>query len=469
MSVQRSYPAALLRWAPFWQPMSRRLGPHAPALALVLVASAIGQLAVLIQTPLVVLVVDSSGYLALTHRILTTGQFTDPLATTGYPTFMALVFLLAGRDNLTAVVVAQTALMIMVVLGIYLLAYRIGLARWAAALIAALGGIDPYIVNFERDIFTETLALWLIVMLFLVFERYLRHGRPATLGWLVVLCTASMLTRPVFIFVPLVLALVIFGRSARRGWLKDTWRAPALALAVSYGLIVVYAGINGITTGYFGLSDVSDFNLWGKLVEYRMYELPVTHADPQALRLRADLLAYVRSGRHDAWDYINQRPVQLKYVVKGHWRVPADLMLAEMHEHPTYYLQRTAQDIVVCDYVAPILYVNSPPFSTPPWIAVLLAFFTFASRVYVLLPLLLIVAGVRACRHPDEVPRLVVFAALAALAGDILITAISDDTDFWRLRVPLDWVMTLVFVAVTIEVVQVLARRLAAWRSTLTG
>lgn len=92
----------LLRWAPFWQPMSRRLRPYAPALALVLVASAIGQLAVLIQTPLVVLVVDSSGYLALTHRIPTTGQFTDPLAATGYPTFMALVFLLAGRDNLSA-------------------------------------------------------------------------------------------------------------------------------------------------------------------------------------------------------------------------------------------------------------------------------------------------------------------------------------------------------------------------------
>jgi hypothetical protein len=218
------------------------LRSHAWALVFVLTASAIGQLAVLIQRPLAVLVVDSADYLAVAHRILATGQFTDPLRTPGYPAFLGLVFLLTGKDNFTAVVAAQTMLMLTGTLGIYLLAHRVGLARWAAASVAALVGIDPYLVNFERDVFTETLAFWLAVMLFLVFERYLRHGRRVALVGLVGLSVASILTRPVFIFIPLVLAAVMLRCAVSRARPRDAWRVPALVAGATYGLLVIYAG-----------------------------------------------------------------------------------------------------------------------------------------------------------------------------------------------------------------------------------
>lgn len=444
-----------------WHVLLERLWPHRIALAVVLLACAIGQAAVLMQRPLVSLVGDGFDYLAIAQRIGAGQQFLDPLRTPGYPAFLALVFALTGGVQLTAVVLVQAALTVTATVGVYVLAIRLGGARWAAALAAALVGANPYTVNFERNILTETLSFWLMIVLFLCFERYLRFERRRTLVAIVVLCVAAILTRPIFIFLPVLFAVLLGWQRVRTGRLRAHWRAGLLALGVIYALVGVYAGLNGAATSYVGLSDIGDFNLCGKLLEYRLYDLPVAGLPAAEAQLRAGLSTYMRVAGRNPWDYVNSHP---EYE-RGEWQVPASLMRAEIVAHPGAYLRATARDSVVVFYVAPFLYVNYQAFATPGWIAVLLLIFTFAARLSALVPLLLLAQTMRVWRQPRSISSLVLLVALAALTADMLITAISDDTDFWRLRFPFDWVLTLACVFAAIDLVRVLAVWLAALRA----
>jgi 4-amino-4-deoxy-L-arabinose transferase-like glycosyltransferase len=450
-----------------WQELTRRARPHALALAVVLLACAIGQAIVLVQTPLVAQFPDTEQYLSAARHILTAQQFIDPWRTPGYPVLLALIFALTGGEHLHAVVIAQAALIVAAAVEIYALVYRVRGRRWEAALIAALGGLNPFVVNWERCILTEALCYWLAVTLFLVFERVLARRTTGALIWMTAISIALIFTRPQFIFLPVLLALVLLVRDMRMRALKRRWKPIALSLVATYALIVGYMAANGAVNGYFGLSDIASLNLFGKVLEYRLYRMdpaPSPDANPRMAQFKADVAAYMAVGHEhiwalDVWDFVYEHP---EYDA-NHWAIYGTYSLPLIEQHPLVYLTRTIPDIVACTYDSPQFWA---PFSfTPAWLVSLWGFFTFLARAFAFLPLLLVALAIQAWRRAEDPGRALLFALVLALAANIVMTALTDFIEFSRLRSPLDWALTLAFVLGVIDTVQWLAARMAMART----
>ena len=444
-------------WADLRAQAIARVKPHALPLALVLLACGLGQAAVLIQTPLVSLQpLDTPQYLAVVHRMLTSHSIFDPLRTPGYPLLLAAIFIVTGGQHLEAVVLVQAALLVLAALEIYLLASRIGAPRWPAALIGVLLGLNPFVLATERLILTEALAYWLVVTLALTFERLLRRPRTATWTSFALLAVAAVLTRPNLIALPALLLLVLTLRSWRLHRLRLQGRALALTCGAIYAAILAYAAGNALTVHYFGLSYLTNETLFEKVYEYRLYALPFTSGDPQVVRLRAEVQAFARTPDGPSF------PLRYPDATANYWAVPGQLARAEIAQHPLVYVERSVPEIVAVAYADPYPIVPWP--ALPRWMSALAAFFRFAARTYAFLPLLLLLTGIQAWRHPERVSRVVLFALLLVLACHLVLTGLVDYIEFWRLRFPVDWIIMLAFALVLVEWVQALAGGLARLR-----
>jgi hypothetical protein len=465
MSLSRVWSMRLQRrQAGVWRGVLARVTPHRIALGIVLLACAFGQTTILVQRPVYRLWPDSPEYLAAAAHIQAALRFTDPWRTPGYPTFLALIFALTGGEHLRAVVLTQAGVTIMTTVGLYVLAYRLTARRRSATCFAAIMGLNPLVLDWERTILTETLAYALIVALVLVFERYLRSERTATLVWFALLSVVAVLTRPQFIYLAATLLLLLAVRSLRRGDLRRRWRTLALACALAYLPLLGYMGANAATNGYFGLSDIANLNLFGKVVEYRMYAMPDAGAGPQFRQFQADVHSYMTSRQGEmvvkqVWDFVHSHPQYDAH----HWSLYGAYSTNLIMHHPLYYLAETSPDVLAAELAPPQAFA---PFSyVPPWLAALIVFFICANWIYCFFPILLVAAAVRAWRHPEDVASVMRLALTLAIAGNILIAAVTDFTEFGRLRFPLDGAMTLIFIIAAIEYVPRVARALASVRA----
>ena len=465
-------------WADLRAQAIARVKPHALPLALVLLACGLGQAAVLVQTPLVSLQpLDTPQYLAVAHRILTSHSIFDPLRTPGYPLLLAAIFIVTGGQHLEAVVLVQAALLVLAALEIYLVASRIGAPRWLATLIGVLLGLNPFVLATERLILTEALAYWLVVTLALTFERLLRRPRTTTWTGFALLAVAALLTRPNLIALPALILLVLTLRSWRLHRLGLQGRALALTCGAIYAAILAYTAGNALTVHYFGLSYLTNETLFEKVYEYRLYALPFTSGDPQVVRLRAEVQAFARNpdgllfpqryprAEVQAFAHTSDGflfPQRYPDATANYWAVPGRLARAEIAQHPLAYVERSVPAIVAVAYADPYPIVPWP--ALPRWMSVLAAGFRFAARTYAFLPLLLLITGIQAWRHPERVSRVVLFALLLGLACHLVLTGLVDYIEFWRLRFPLDWIIMLAFALVLVEWVQALAGGLARLR-----
>lgn len=440
------------RWQTNWRRALEHIKPHSIPLAIVLLACAIGQAAILQQQVNILQWPDTVQYLAVERRILTAHQFADPLRTPGYPAFLALVYGLSGGELYHRLELAQAGLMVLAAVEVYILAYRLCGRRWAACVIAALIGANLYILDWERLVLSETLAYWMLVTMFLLLERYLRTERTTTLIWLAVLAAAAILTRPIFIFLPVALLLVLVVWSARSGKLRKLWKGLALSFAVSYGLILAYMAVNAATYGYFGLSDISNLNLFAKVLElHRTYGMPVAGANSQFAQFQHDVSAYLASGHSDVWAFVQTHPRWDAH----YWSIYGTYSIQVLVHHPSYYLRATFDDVWKAWTIRPGLW--APVTKVPPWIHALSKISILQVRAYYVLPLLLIAMATRVWRRPHRIAEVVLLAMLVCVAGQILMAGALDFTEYDRLRFPVDWAMTSVAWIVTVDLLAVAA------------
>jgi Dolichyl-phosphate-mannose-protein mannosyltransferase len=426
---------------------------HGLPLAIVLLACAVAQTATLMQPINIHQWPDTAQYLTVAHRILYLHQFADPIRTPGYPAFMALVFALTGGEHLRALVVAQAGLMVLAALEVYVLAYRLTCRRWAACVIATVIGTNLFLLDWERLYLSETLSYWLIVTIFVLFERYLRSERTSTLIWLALVCAAAILTRPIFIYIPAALWLVLAFRSARVGTLRQRWKPLAFACAVSYGFVVADMAANAATFGYFGLSDISNLNLFAKVLEaHTIYGMPASGADPRFAPFQADVSKYVASGRGEIWAFVFSHPTWDAH----YWSTYGAYSIQVLMRHPWYYLHASFADVMKVWTVRPWFW--APYTAAPLWTYVLIKLSILQYRAYLLLPLLLLATAIWAWRHAEQVVGVTLLAMLVCILGQLLSAGMLDYTEFDRLRLPLDWAMTFVVGMAVVQSISVGAR-----------
>ena len=417
---------------------------------MVALAVMVSLLALLSVHPSIPSAPDSREYLATARKIIATGQIADPKRTPGYPMLLALIFAVFPSQNLNAVVAIQLGLFVVTAFEVYLLAYRLTGKPWVACAVASAVGLNIYMLDWAYSIRDETFSSWLTVTLFLVVERLSRRVTPRAAFAFVALSTLVILTRPFYLYLPALVGLALLLRGIGLRWAWRELAALGLALTLAYGLVGGYAALNGAVNGYYGISYVSDANLFGKALEYRMLYQPVP---PQFQTIQRDAQAFAAQGGDLPSTFAE------KYGYTGDYdhALGAYARYVIFHD-PARYAIATARDAVRV-WLTP-LGVDARGENTMA--------FTLALKVaraelltYLALPLVALWLAWRLWRGWRD-PAFFVIALLAlAVIGAIFMTATASYAEFYRLRAPIDWAWLTVCALVALD-----AGRMAwkAWR-----
>ncbi|HSK43396.1 MAG TPA: phospholipid carrier-dependent glycosyltransferase [Candidatus Binatia bacterium] len=205
---------------------------------------------------------DSPGYIRPATNLLAGNGFTDAqghpdiLRTPGYP-LVILPFLWAHLD-LKYLVLFQHLLRVLIIVASAAFAFQLTRSRRQALLVGILLSIDLPFLRSANNVMTEIVfTLFLGIALKLLFTESSKSSqRMIHLVAAGLICGATVLIRPVsiFLFVPVAIYLLAVRRS--QGWLA------AFAFSAAFlCLPLAWAARNEIKAGYFGVSSISGYSI----------------------------------------------------------------------------------------------------------------------------------------------------------------------------------------------------------------
>jgi hypothetical protein len=233
--------------------MRAALGPglraHWPMAVVVGVAAVARALVAIAYAP-ALFFSDSWSYVALAFG---SGHFA-PDRPSGYPLLMNALSVL-GR-NLTEITTLQHLAGVATGVLVYALLLRLGLARWAATLVAAVVLLDGYAITLEQTIVAEAFfTVALVASAWLVSRRPLGPAAAAGAG---VLLAAAVTLRTAAVFaIPVWIVYLLWRRPGRAA-------AAAGVLAVVLPLLA-YAAVYDAKTGHFGITAADGWFLYGRV------------------------------------------------------------------------------------------------------------------------------------------------------------------------------------------------------------
>jgi hypothetical protein len=445
----------------------RRLQFHAVALGIVALAILFGQIVTLLQTPSFHLTSDSPRYFEGAARILQGGPISTPLDTGGYSLFLVPFVLLNGTGHVAYIVYAQMLLMVLSVFEVYVLTYRITGQRWIGAVVACILALNVYVLNWEREIMTEALAFWMIITVFLMFEHALRTSSNRWLVGALLFSGLTVVERPLYVYVPAVLIVVLVYRAVRLRAVRATWKPMLIAATVGYGVVGLVILSNLINFGYGGVSYVSTINMLGKIMEYHMENLAAT---PQDMAISQQITAYLQtSPETEPWHFLIADPQYTSNYLAPIASYASDII----DHHPITFIGDGIPDIVLTLGAPPRDY--APVIKPTRLLDFMLNLSADALLSYWLLPALALIAIIWMLFTPQDT-RLVLLGTIALLVGvDVIMSgALTYQTilksgfiynEFYRMRVPCDWAMFLLTITVPLMGIQALWQRRTASRT----
>jgi len=251
---------------------------------------------------------DTWSYLYVVDRIQVYGQLVNFWRLPGYPLFIVLIYMLKGQGNLAAVSEAQALLFILATLEIYVLAALILRRAWGAFLIGVLVGINIPLLSYIKPIMSEALGLWLLTSLALAMIVFLKTFRLSVF-WLMTVCILLLfLTRPEWIFLPVILFAYLLLIAAWRGAFGRLLPHALISLALCYGVLGGYAFVNAKQDNFPGVTWIENINELGKVLQYRMQD----EAPPQYANVSHILHRYVSEGIVDPYTILAEQPTLVR-------------------------------------------------------------------------------------------------------------------------------------------------------------
>ena len=199
-----------------------RLAPHVPERQGTRLAWLGGTLAVALLVRLVLWLTyspvpysDTASYRRLAEAVLAGFARYDGTRTPGYPIFLALV----GGDE--RVWVVQMALGVLISLLLFYLGRQLSGRSWFGALLALAHTLNLGQLFFEANLLTETLTTFYLAATFAgvhLLQRQNEHPRWALSALTGVAVSLALLTRPLFVYLPVWVVLILFcGGAVRKG------------------------------------------------------------------------------------------------------------------------------------------------------------------------------------------------------------------------------------------------------------
>ncbi|HVN56320.1 MAG TPA: hypothetical protein VMT46_18470 [Anaerolineaceae bacterium] len=293
---------------------------------------------------------DTGTYRRLAGQILRGWSRYDGVRTPGYPLLLAWL----GPDE--RVYVAQLALGIGITLLMFWIGWMVSGKGWFAALIGLAHTFNLGQLFFEASLMSETLATFWVILAVALTAAWIRHpgwrNGFAALGiGLAAACAA--LVRPLFLFLPvwlaLVLALVTLRGTRLRDWFRDaTQRAElgrlGLILLMPVVMIGSWAGFIHNQFGTWGVSTITGYHLIQHTGYYFEY-VPDQYAKLRDtyIRYRDARIARYGTQGNAIWDAIPEMTKVSGLSFNDLSDTLAKISIQLIREHPDLYLHYAAE------------------------------------------------------------------------------------------------------------------------------
>jgi len=212
LTIRRPAPAAVARSLRCW------LAKSLPLLLVVALGLALRLAALHAAGDLHRLPGDEAAYVRTARAIESKGEHPGSFRGPGYPFFLALVFRLAGPDNLNAVRLAQILVSVLSIALVFHVVSR-QFSRPAALWSALAMALSPNLIHFTVCLWSETLFIALLLAAFWLLQRFdsAESGRDLAVAG-VALGLAALTRESILPFTPVILAWVLLrpGPLARR-------------------------------------------------------------------------------------------------------------------------------------------------------------------------------------------------------------------------------------------------------------
>jgi hypothetical protein len=185
-----------------------------------------------------------------------------------------------------------------------------------------------------RPILSEGLALFLLATLALALVFALRWPRPLALWGVAVALLALFLTRPEWIYLPIPLFACLLTLAWRRGLARRLLPTAILALAVLYGTLGGYVVLNRAQNDCTCVTYISNVNLLGKVMQYRMER----EAPPQYAAMTQLVSAHVERGDADPWNVLREDYPPLH---RDHFALAGEYSTAIIRAHPVEFVAKS--------------------------------------------------------------------------------------------------------------------------------
>lgn len=276
---------------------------------------------------------DSWEYIQRADIILAGGPWADAIRMPGYPIVLAAVFALTGVNNLAAAQALQYALFVITAVGVYALAWRVFRHLRLAALVGLLFGTNLYLLSFFRPILSDGLGAALIMALALAITYFIERPTPARFWIIAALSLLALMTRGEWSMAPLILFPYLLFVAQRKGMTRRLLAPMGLALLLTYGIVGGYMAMNAHFNGYFGLTDSTNINLYGKITQYNMQgEAPASYP-----AMTGATEAFVGQNILDPWHIYNMKPTLAGHSFKNMGAFAQAIIM----RHPLEFLWRT--------------------------------------------------------------------------------------------------------------------------------
>ncbi|GAC1384678.1 MAG: hypothetical protein NVSMB33_13220 [Ktedonobacteraceae bacterium] len=247
---------------------------------------------------------DTWSYLYVVDRIQTQAQLVNFWRLPGYPLFIVLIYIVMGQGNLAAVSAVQAVLYVFATLEFYLLTMMVLRRAWMAFLLALLVGANISLLSYVKPIMSEALALWLLASLTLAVIFFVSTLRVSSL-WLVTTCMLLLfLTRPEWIYLPVLLFAYLLLVAQWRGVARRLLLHAVISVVLLYAVLGGYIAINAAENHFAGVTWIENINALGKVLQYKMQD----EAPPEYASVSRTLDKYVAKGMRDPYPILAHEP-----------------------------------------------------------------------------------------------------------------------------------------------------------------
>ncbi len=381
---------------------------------------------------------DTGTYLSVVHRIQTQGQLVDDHRVPGFPLLIVLVFAFAGQNNMMAVSLVNAILFILATLEIYLFTMLVLRRGWVALLIGLLVGANILLLSYVEPIMSEGLALWLLVSLALAAALFV-YKLQARYLWLVTGLTLALLfTRVEWIYMPVPLFVYLLLVAARRGVGRRMLVHVLGSVLLLYAFLGCYIYINAIQNNFVGVTDTTNINAWGKVIQYGMQD----EAPPEYAAVRRIADTYLAQGVTDPRAILDHEPS----LARNNYALAGAYARAIIERHPVEFL---AKSVPLALSLLSYTWLDAPVapagvFGLPlVWLQSMLIGLYAWNQLF---PVCAAVWLLLACwRRTGRIPAVQAMGVVVLLVlYGLIFTTVGGFQDYMRLHVPFDPLLMLV-------------------------